>query len=150
MNGYNFTQRTRKALTLAREEAARLHHEYTGTEHILLGLIREGAGVGAHVLESCSVGLDEVRTKIEEAVRKVGASSAGAPDIPYTSGAKKVLQLAMDEARDFNHRYVGTEHLLLGLIREGDGIAAKVLADAGVNLDAARAETRRLLAEGSQ
>jgi ATP-dependent Clp protease ATP-binding subunit ClpC len=143
MNGYNFTERVRKVLAMAREEASRLHHEYVGTEHILLGLIREGEGVAATVLQNLSVDLEEIQQKIEETVKKGKAPQAS--DLPYTSRAKKVLELAMAEARDLNHSYVGTEHLLLGLLREEKGIAAQVLADAGINLDAARAETLRLL-----
>src|SRR5213593_3508434 len=145
MNGYNFTDRVRKVLQMAREEAARLHHEYVGTEHILLGLIREGEGVAAAVLQNLSVDLDEIQQKIEETVKKGKAAAATGPDLPYTSRAKKVLELAMGEARDLSHGYVGTEHLLLGLLREEKGIAAQVLTDAGVNLDAAKAETLRLL-----
>ncbi|MFL5577210.1 MAG: Clp protease N-terminal domain-containing protein, partial [Gemmatimonadaceae bacterium] len=145
MNGYNFTERVRKVLAMAREEAARLHHEYVGTEHILLGLIREGEGVAAAVLQNLSVDLDEIQQKIEETVKKGKAAQTTGPDLPYTSRAKKVLELAMSEARELNHSYVGTEHLLLGLLREEKGIAAQVLTDAGVNLDAARAETLRLL-----
>ena len=138
MNGYNFTERVRKVLAMAREEAARLHHEYVGTEHILLGLIREGEGVAAAVLQNLSVDLDEIQQKIEETVKKGKAAAATGPDLPYTSRAKKVLELAMGEARDLSHGYVGTEHLLLGLLREEKGIAAQVLTDAGVNLDAAQ------------
>src|SRR5690348_17062367 len=145
MNGYNFTERVRKVLAMAREEAARLHHEYVGTEHILLGLIREGEGVAAAVLQNLSVDLDEIQQKIEETVKKGKAAQTTGPDLPYTSRAKKVLELAMSEARELNHSYVGTEHLLLGLLREEKGIAAQVLTDAGVNLEAARAETLRIL-----
>src|SRR5687767_1203178 len=145
MNGYNFTERVRKVLAMAREEAARLHHEYVGTEHILLGLIREGEGVAAAVLQSLSVDLEEIQQKIEETVKKGKAQQGSGPDLPYTSRAKKVLELAMSEARELNHSYVGTEHLLLGLLREEKGIAAQVLTDAQVNLDAARTETLRLL-----
>src|SRR5687767_1192136 len=145
MNGYNFTERVRKVLAMAREEAERLRHEYVGTEHILLGLIREGEGVAAAVLQNLSVDLDEIQQKIEETVKKGKAAAATGPDLPYTSRAKKVLELAMGEARDLSHGYVGTEHLLLGLLREEKGIAAQVLTDAGVNLDAAKAETLRLL-----
>jgi ATP-dependent Clp protease ATP-binding subunit ClpC len=145
MNGYNFTERVRKVLAMAREEAARLHHEYVGTEHILLGLIREGEGVAAAVLQNLNVDLEEIQQKIEETVKKGKAAQATGPDLPYTSRAKKVLELAMGEARELNHSYVGTEHLLLGLLREEKGIAASVLTDAGVNLEAARSETLRLL-----
>jgi ATP-dependent Clp protease ATP-binding subunit ClpC len=145
MNGYNFTERVRKVLAMAREEAERLRHEYVGTEHILLGLIREGEGVAAAVLQNLCVDLDEIQQKIEDTVKKGKAAAATGPDLPYTSRAKKVLELAMAEARDLTHNYVGTEHLLLGLLREEKGIAAQVLTDAGINLDAARAETLRLL-----
>jgi ATP-dependent Clp protease ATP-binding subunit ClpC len=145
MNGYNFTDRVRKVLQMAREEAARLHHEYVGTEHILLGLIREGEGVAAAVLTNLNVDLDDIQQKIEETVKKGKATSAPGPDLPYTSRAKKVLELAMTEARELNHSYVGTEHLLLGLLREEKGIAAQVLTDAGVTLEQSRAETLRLL-----
>ncbi len=145
MNGYNFTERVRKVLAMAREEAARLHHEYVGTEHILLGLIREGEGVAAAVLQNLNVDLDDIQTKIEETVKRGKAAQATGPDLPYTSRAKKVLELAMGEARELNHSYVGTEHLLLGLLREEKGIAAQALTDCGVNLEAARTETLRLL-----
>src|SRR3954463_3070621 len=145
MNGYNFTERVRKVLTMAREEAARLHHEYVGTEQILPGLVREGEGVAATVLQNLNVELEEIQQKIEETVKKGKAGQASGPDLPYTSRAKKVLELAMSEARELNHSYVGTEHLLLGLLREEKGIAAQVLTDAGVNLEAARAETLRIL-----
>ena len=145
MNGYNFTDRVRKVLQMAREEAARLHHEYVGTEHILLGLIREGEGVAAAVLTNLSVDLDDIQQRIEETVKKGKAPAPDGPDLPYTSRAKKVLELAMSEARELNHSYVGTEHLLLGLLREEKGIAAQVLTDAGINLEQARGETLRLL-----
>ena len=145
MNGYNFTDRVRKVLQMAREESARLHHEYVGTEHILLGLIREGEGVAAAVLTNLNVDLDDIQQKIEETVKKGKAAAAPGPDLPYTSRAKKVLELAMTEARELNHSYVGTEHLLLGLLREEKGIAAQVLTDAGVTLEQSRAETLRLL-----
>ena len=145
MNGYNFTERVRKVLAMAREEAARLHHEYVGTEHILLGLIKEGEGVAATVLQNLSVDLEDIQQKIEETVKKGKAAQTTGPDLPYTSRAKKVLELAMSEARELNHSYVGTEHLLLGLLREEKGIAAQVLTDSNVNLDAARTETLRIL-----
>src|SRR5690349_16513259 len=145
LNGYNFTDRVRKVLQMAREEAARLHHEYVGAEHILLGLIREGEGVAAAVLTNLNVDLEEIQQKIEETVKKGKAAAAAGPELPYTSRAKKVLELAMMEARELNHSYVGTEHLLLGLLREEKGIAAQVLTDAGVSLEQSRAETLRLL-----
>src|SRR5215472_2552299 len=124
MNGYNFTERVRKVLAMAREEAARLHHEYVGTEHILLGLIREGEGVAAQVLQNLSVELDDIQQKTEQMVKRGRAGQTIGPDLPYTSRAKKVLELAMGEARSLNHAYVGTEHLLLGLMREKQGVAA--------------------------
>jgi len=145
MNGYNFTDRVRKVLQMAREEAARLHHEYVGTEHILLGLIREGMGLAAAVLTNLNVDLEEIQQKIEETVKKGRAAMVAGPDLPYTSRAKKVLEFAMSEVRELSHSYIGTEHLLLGLLREEKGIAAQVLTDAGVNLVQARAETLRLL-----
>src|SRR5881296_3194208 len=139
MNGYNFTDRVRRVLQLAREEAARLHHEYVGTEHILLGLIREGEGVAAAVLTNLNVDLEEVSAKIKETVKQGKAGARAGPDLPYTSRAKKVLEFSMMEARELNHRYVGTEHLLLGILREEKGIGAQVLAEA-------RGEVLRLLA----
>src|SRR5690606_14919897 len=119
--------------------------EYVGTEHILLGLIREGEGVAAAVLTNLGVDLEEIQQKIEETVKKGKAAAAAGPELPYTSRAKKVLELAMMEARELNHSYVGTEHLLLGLLREEKGIAAQVLTDAGVGLEQSRSETLRLL-----
>src|SRR5437667_9510886 len=113
MNGYNFTERVRKVLTMAREEAARLHHEYVGTEHILLGLIREGEGVAATVLQNLNVELEEIQQKSEETGTKGKAGQASGPDLPYTARAKKVLELAMSEASRHNHGYVVTEHLAL-------------------------------------
>ena len=145
MNGYNFTERVRKVLAISREEAVWLQHEYVGTEHILLGLVREGEGLAATVLQNLSVELDEIQQRIMETVKAGRAGRITGPDLPYTSRAKKVLELAMSEARELNHSYVGTEHLLLGLVREEKGIAAQVLIAAGVNLAAARAETLRIL-----
>src|ERR671917_787889 len=144
MNGYNFTERVRKVLAMAREEAARLHHEYVGTEHILLGLIREGEGVAAAVLQNLSVDLEQIHERIEESVRK-GKATIALGELPYTSRAKKVLEYAMAEARELNHSYVGTEHLLLGLLREEKGIAAEVLNQLGVTLEEARRQTLKLL-----
>ena len=145
MNGYNFTDRVRRVLQLAREEAARLHNEYVGTEHILLGLIREGEGVGAAVLINLNVDLEEISRRIEETVKKGAAAGSAGPDLPYTSRAKKILEFSMSEARELNHRYVGTEHLLLGVLREEKGIGAQVLTDAGVTLETARSEVLRVL-----
>ena len=133
-----FTDRARRVVVLAQEEARMLNHNYIGTEHILLGLIREGEGVAAAVLQNLNVDLEEIAQRIEETVKKGKAAAATGPDLPYTSRAKKVLELAMAEARELNHSYVGTEHLLLGLLREEKGIAAQVLTDAGVSLEASR------------
>ncbi len=141
---YNFTDRVRKVLAMAREEAIRLQHDYVGTEHLLLGLIREGEGVAAVVLQHLSVDLDQIHEGVEESVRE-GKATIALGELPYTSRAKKVLEFAMTEARDFNHSYVGTEHLLLGLLREEKGIAAQVLNSLGVTLDEARSETIKVL-----
>jgi ATP-dependent Clp protease ATP-binding subunit ClpC len=141
---YNFTDRVRKVLAMAREEAIRLQHDYVGTEHILLGLIREGEGVAAAVLTNLNVDLDQIHERVEESVRK-GKATIALGELPYTSRAKKVLEFAMSEAREFNHSYVGTEHLLLGLLREEKGIAAQVLNSLGVTLDEARSETLKVL-----
>jgi ATP-dependent Clp protease ATP-binding subunit ClpA len=140
---FNFTDRVRNALAMAREEASRLQHDYVGTEHILLGLIREGEGVAAAVL-TLSVDLEQVQERVEESVRR-GKATIALGELPYTSRAKKVLEFAMAEARDFGHSYVGTEHLLLGLLREEKGIAAEVLGQLGVSLEDARRETAKLL-----
>jgi ATP-dependent Clp protease ATP-binding subunit ClpA len=145
MNGYNFTERVRKVLAMAREESANLRHEYVGTEHLLLGLIDEGRGVGATVLHNLDVDLDDLKYQIETTVKRGNPGTRTGPDLPYTSRAKKVLELSMHQARNLNHAYVGTEHLLLGLIAEQKGIAAQVLIDRGVTLDTAVAETVRVL-----
>jgi ATP-dependent Clp protease ATP-binding subunit ClpC len=141
---YNFTDRVRKVLAMAREEAVRLQHDYVGTEHILLGLIREGEGVAAAVLMNVNVDLDQIQERTEEQVRK-GKAGATMGELPYTSRAKKVLEFAVAEARDLNHSYVGTEHLLLGLLREEKGVAAQVLESLGVTLEQAREQTLKLL-----
>ncbi len=141
---YNFTDRVRKVLAMAREEAVRLQHDYVGTEHILLGLIREGDGVAAEVLRSLAADLDELLRLVEENIRP-GKASASIGELPYTTRAKKVLEYAMAEARELNHSYVGTEHLLLGLLREEKGLAAKVLGELGIGLEEARAEMLKLL-----
>ena len=122
---YNFTERVRKVLSMARQEATRLQHDYVGTEHVLLGLIREGEGVAAHVLGNLNVDLDQVNKRVDESVRR-GNATIALGELPYTNPAKKVLEFAMAEARQLSHSYVGTEHLLLGLLRERKGIAAQV------------------------
>ncbi len=140
----NFTDRVRKVLSMAREEATRLNHDYVGTEHILLGLIREGEGVAAAILTNLNVDLEELRGRTEERVEP-GKSDMTADEVPYTTRAKKVLEFSVAEARSLKHSYVGTEHLLLGLLREEKGVAAQVLEEAGVSIDLARQETIRLL-----
>ncbi len=141
---YNFTERVRKVLSMARQEAIRLQHDYVGTEHILLGLIREGEGVAAHVLGNLNVDLDQIHERIDQSVRR-GTATIALGDLPYTNPAKQVLELAMAEAHELSHSYVGTEHLLLGLLKERKGIAAQVLNALGVTLDEARAETLKVL-----
>ena len=141
---YNFTERVRKVLSMARQEAIRLQHDYVGTEHILLGLIREGEGVAAHVLGNLNVDLDQIHERVDESVRR-GKATIALGELPYTNPAKKVLEFAMAEARELNHSYVGTEHLLLGLLRESKGIAAQVLNSLGVTIKEARSETLKVL-----
>ena len=148
MNGYNFTENVRKVLAGAREEAAGMHHEYVGTEHMLLALLRRGEGAALKVLEELHVDVDSLPARIE-AMLKPGTSSAG-PDLPYTNRAKTVLELSMKEARELEHPYVGTEHLLLGLVREGKGVAAEVLGREGVTLEGARGKTLELLGSPKQ
>jgi len=147
VNGYNFTDRVRKVLQMAREEAARLHHEFVGTEHILLGIVREGGGVACAVLMTLNADLEDIRDQIERRVKQGKAASRGpaSQDLPYTSGAKRILELSMSEARELNHSFVGTEHLLLGVLREENGIGGQVLMNLGLTLDRVRAETLRLL-----
>ena len=143
-HNFNFTERVRKVLSMARQEAIRLQHDYVGTEHILLGLIREGEGVAAHVLGNLGVDLDRIHEQVSESVRQ-GKATIALGDLPYTSPAKNVLDLAMAEARELNHSYVGTEHLLLGLLRESKGVAAQVLNSLDVSVEEARSETLKVL-----
>ena len=142
-----FTERARKVLTLAQEEAQRFNHNYIGTEHLLLGLVREGEGVAARVLENMGVELPKVRTAVEFIIGRGDRTVVG--EIGLTPRAKKVIELAVDEARRLDHHYIGTEHLLLGLVREGEGIAAGVLESLGVNLDKVRHEVIRVLSQSS-
>jgi DNA-binding transcriptional regulator YhcF (GntR family) len=142
---YCFTDRTRKVLAMARKEAIRLQHDHVGTEHILLGLIRERGGVAVAVLTRLAVGLEQVVARIEALVQP-GNAAITFKDLPYAARAKKTLELAMGEARDLGHDYIGTEHLLLGLIGEAQGTAAVVLNEQGVTLERARQEVLRLLA----
>lgn len=140
-----FTERARKVLTLAQEEAQRFNHNYIGTEHLLLGLVREGDGVAAKVLANLGVELSKVRSAVEFIIGRGDRMVLG--EIGLTPRAKKVIELAVDEARRLSHHYIGTEHLLLGLVREGEGIAAGVLDSLGVNLERVRSETIRVLSQ---
>lgn len=146
MNGYNFTERMRKVLQMAREESQRLGHEYVGTEHILLAMLSEGEGVGTAVMQNLGIDLADVANVIETTVKK-GRSRHSRVDLPYTSRAKTVLELCMGESRDLGHNHIGTEHLLLGLIRENKGVAAQVLHSKGLTELTARAELLRLLGQ---
>jgi ATP-dependent Clp protease ATP-binding subunit ClpC len=143
--GYNFTERVRKVLTLARDEAHARNHEYVGTEHILLGIVDEGGGVAVDALQNLRVDLSQIRVEMDKVVLSGKKNEPPRDDLPYTSRAKKVLELAMVEARDLNHNHVGTEHVMLGLIREEKGIAAQILNHLGVTLDSARQEVLRLM-----
>src|SRR5579862_657678 len=144
-----FTDRARKVMSFARQEAERFNHDYIGTEHILLGLVKEGSGVAANVLENLDVDLEKVRLEVEKLVKP-------APDVvtigqlPFTPRAKKVLEFAIDEARALDHNYVGTEHLLLGLLREQEGLAAQVLMNLGLKLDDVRSEVMEFLGAETQ
>lgn len=142
-----FTDRSRKVMQLADAEARRFQHEYIGTEHVLLGLIKEGSGVGAHVLKNLDVDLQKVRTAVERLV-------ISGPDVPFrrkrpqTPRVKNVLEYAIAEARNFDHNYVGTEHILLGLLCEQEAVAAQVLMNFGLKLQEVREETLNLIGRG--
>ncbi|MDQ6613708.1 MAG: AAA family ATPase, partial [Actinomycetota bacterium] len=138
-----FTDRARRVLVLAQEEARLLNHNFIGTEHILLGLIHEGEGVAAKALESLGISLEAVREKVEETIGPAGSSTAGSP--PFTPRAKKVLELSLREALQLGHNYIGTEHMLLGLVREGEGVAAQVLVNLGADLSRVRQQVIQLL-----
>ncbi|MBD3178893.1 MAG: AAA domain-containing protein [Candidatus Latescibacteria bacterium] len=139
-----FTERVRKVIYLARDEANRLQHEYIGTEHILLGIIREGEGIAARVLKKMGLNLEQIQKAIENIVHPTG-DTLTLGEIPLTPRAKRILELSVEEARLLNHNYVGTEHLLLGLIREGEGVAARVLLELGVDRKKVRNELMRIL-----
>ncbi|MFM2164957.1 MAG: hypothetical protein RL325_1394, partial [Planctomycetota bacterium] len=141
------TDRARKVMALANQEAQRLNHEYIGTEHILLGLVKEGSGVGANVLKNLDIDLRKVRLEVEKLV-KSGPEMVTMGKLPQTPRAKKVIEYAIEEARNLNHNYVGTEHLLLGLLREHDGVAAQVLMNLGLKLEEVREEVLNLLGAG--
>src|SRR6202140_1880697 len=138
-----FTDRARRVVVLAQEEARMLNHNYIGTEHILLGLIHEGEGVAAKALESLGISLEAVREKVEETIGPAGSSTTGSP--PLTPRAKKVLELSLREALQLGHNYIGTEHMLLGLVREGEGVAAQVLVSLGADLSRVRQQVIQLL-----
>src|ERR1051326_1046085 len=138
-----FTDRARRVVVLAQEEARMLSHNYIGTEHILLGLIHEGEGVAAKALESLDISLEAVRAQVEEIIGQGQQAPSG--HIPFTPRAKKVLELSLREALQLGHSYIGTEHILLGLIREGEGVAAQVLQKLGADLNRVRQTVIQLL-----
>ncbi len=142
-----FSERARRVLTIAQEEARNLNHSYIGTEHILLGLVREEEGVAARVLTNLGIGLGKVRSAVEFIIGRGEKQSTG--ETGLTPRAKKVIELAIDEARQLGHNYIGTEHLLLGLLREGEGVAYSVLDSFGITLERARAETAHILTQGT-
>src|SRR6187401_268981 len=139
-----FTDRARKVMALANQEAQRFNHEYIGTEHMLLGLVREGTGVGATVLKNLGIDLRQVGLEVEKLV-KSGPDMVTMGKLPQTPRAKKVIEYAIEEARNLGHNYVGTEHLLLGLLREQEGVAAQVLMNLGLKLEDVREEVLNLL-----
>jgi len=142
-----FTDRARRVVVMAQEEARALNHNYIGTEHILLGLMNEGQGIAARALEALGVSPDATRQQVKEIIGHGEGTVPG--HIPFTPRAKKVLELSLSEARQLGHAYIGTEHILLGLIREGDGVAAQILVEGGVRLDPARTQVIRLLHDSS-
>ena len=142
-----FSERARRVLTIAQEEARNLNHSYIGTEHILLGLVREEEGVAARVLTNLGIGLGKVRSAVEFIIGR--GEKPGTGETGLTPRAKKVIELAIDEARQLGHNYIGTEHLLLGLLREGEGVASSVLDSFGITLERARAETAHILTQGA-
>jgi ATP-dependent Clp protease ATP-binding subunit ClpC len=138
-----FTERARRVVVLAQEEAGMLNHNYIGTEHILLGLIHEGEGVAAKALESLGISLEDVRADVEQIIGRGESAQAG--QIPFTPRAKKVLELSLRESLQLGHNYIGTEHVLLGLAREGEGVGAQVLQKRGADLESVRARVVSLL-----
>jgi ATP-dependent Clp protease ATP-binding subunit ClpC len=142
-----FTDRARKTMALANQEAGRLCHEYLGTEHVLLGLVAEGSGVAANALRNMGLDLRRIRQEVETLAKR-GPEMVVIGMRPQTPRAKKVVEEAINAARELGHNYVGTEHLLLGLLREGQGIAAQVLAGMGVTVDRARDQVKALLSKG--
>ena len=144
-----FTDRARKVMQLANQEAQRFNHEYIGTEHVLLGLIKEGSGVAANVLKNLDIDLRKIRLEVEKLVQS-GPDMVTMGKLPQTPRAKKVIEYAMEEARNLNHNYVGTEHILLGLLREQEGVAAQVLMNLGLKLEDVREEVLSLLGHGME
>jgi len=144
-----FTDRAKKVMSLANQEAQRLGHEHIGTEHILLGLVKEGSGVGASVLKNMDADLRTIRTEVEK-LTKISADAVAMGKLPQTPNAKRVIEFAVEEARSLNHNYIGTEHLLLGLLREREGKAVQVLDTLGVKIDGVREEVLNLLGEGAE
>jgi ATP-dependent Clp protease ATP-binding subunit ClpA len=140
-----FTDRARKVMQLANQESHRFRHEYIGTEHILLGLVAEGSGIAANVLLNLDISLTEVRRQVDQIVQCGPSEVPPAARLPQTPRAQKVIEYAVEEARNLNHNYVGTEHLLLGLLREPEGVAAEVLRNLGLNLADVREEVLNLL-----
>src|SRR3989440_8703181 len=141
-----FTDRARKVMQLANQEAQRFNHEYIGTEHILLGLVKEGSGVAANVLKNLDIDLRKIRLEVEKIVQHgPGGEQVVMGRLPHTPRAKKVIDYSVEEARNLNHNYVGTEHLLLGLLREQEGVAAQVLMNLGLKLEDVREEVLNLL-----
>jgi ATP-dependent Clp protease ATP-binding subunit ClpC len=139
-----FTDRARRVVVLAQDEARGLNHNWIGTEHLLLAVLREGHGVGAKALESMQISLDATRQQVESIIGR-GQGTVGAGHIPFTPRGKKVLELSLREALQLGHNYIGTEHILLGLIREGDGVAAQVLVKLGADLNRVRQQVIQLL-----
>src|SRR5262245_47670647 len=141
-----FTDRARKVMQLANQEAQRFNHEYIGTEHILLGLVKEGSGVAANVLKNLDIDLRKIRLEVEKIVQHgPGGEQVVMGHLPHTPRAQKVIEYAVEEARNLNHNYVGTEHILLGLLREEDGVAAQILMNLGLKLGRVRQELMSLL-----
>ena len=143
-----FTDRARRVVVLAQEEARMLNHNYIGTEHILLGLIHEGEGVAAKALESLGISLEAVRSQVEEIIGQGGSSPSG--HIPFTPRAKKVLELSLREALSIGHNHIGTEHILLGLVRENDGVAARIMLELGADAKRVREEVLAVLGREHQ
>jgi ATP-dependent Clp protease ATP-binding subunit ClpC len=142
-----FTERTLDALSLAQDEARRLGHEYTGTEHVLLGILRRSDSVGARILEGLEVRLEAVRSAVEQIVGRGPMRRAG--ERHMTPRLKHVFELALKEAKSLNHSYVGTEHLLIGMLREGEGVGALILRDLGVSIEQVRSDALRIVGKGT-